>query len=70
MEWYKADGTSYYTLTGGLNVRPHANLVIRPEVRGMWAPGDQAPTAVGNASGFVGNLYNQTVFGVDAIVTF
>lgn len=57
-EWYKADGTSYNTLTGGVNIIPQANLVIRPEVRYMWSPGNDA------------ELWNQTVFGIDAIVKF
>lgn len=57
-EWYKADGTSYNTLTGGVNVIPHANVVIRPEVRYMWSPGNDA------------DLWNATVFGIDAIVKF
>src|SRR6185369_7937665 len=36
-EWFKADGTSYYTLTGGVNYKPCPWLLIRPEVRGMWS---------------------------------
>lgn len=57
-EWYKADGTSYHTLTYGVNVTPHDNIVVRPEVRHMWSPGNND------------ELFNQTVFGVDAIFTF
>lgn len=57
-EWYKADSISYYTMTYGVNVKPHANVVIRPEVRHMWSPANNA------------DLWNQTVFGIDAIVRF
>lgn len=65
-EWYKADGTSYNTLTYGLNLFPTEKLVIRPEVRHMWAPGaNNSVPAPGH-----NNLYNQTVFGIDAILTY
>ena len=73
MEWWKADditgyaphgGTppaagdgsvSYYAATFGANIRPHANLVFRPEVRFDWSPAAD---------------YDESYFGVDAIVTF
>lgn len=62
-EWYKADGQSYNTLTYGVNYSPMKNLVIRPEMRHMWSPnhllyGPNIP------------LFNQNVFGIDAIFTF
>uniref|UniRef100_A0A7C2P2H2 Porin n=1 Tax=Schlesneria paludicola TaxID=360056 RepID=A0A7C2P2H2_9PLAN len=63
-EWYKADSVSYYTLTYGVNVKPHANVIVRPEVRHMWSPGNDLVYGDGE------DLYNQTVFGVDAIVTY
>ena len=66
-EWYKADGTSYQTLTGGVNVKPMANLTIRPEVRYMFSEGN-SQTYTGPS--YSGQLFNQTVFGIDAILTF
>ena len=66
-EWYKADGTSYNTLTGGVNIKPMSNLVIRPEVRYMFAPGNQQ---IYTGPGYSGELFNQTVFGIDAILTY
>ena len=66
-EWYKADGTSYNTLTGGVNIKPTANLLVRPEVRYMWAPGNDL---IYSGSGYTGELFNETVFGIDAIMTF
>ena len=66
-EWYKADGTSYQTLTGGVNIKPMANLVIRPEVRYMFSPGNHQ-TYTGPS--YSGQLFNQTVFGIDAILTY
>lgn len=70
MEWWKSnsvtgESASFYELTGGINYKPHANVVVRPEIRYNWAPGD---VAAGNALGV--NDFNNTVFGIDAIVTF
>lgn len=67
-EWYKADSVSYNTLTFGVNIKPKPYLIIRPEVRGMWSPGNHQ-TYTG-AHGYSSQLFNQTVFGIDAIVTF
>ena len=66
-EWYKADGTSYQTLTGGVNVKPIANVIIRPEVRYMFSEGNHQ-TYTG--PDYSGELFNQTQFGIDAILTF
>lgn len=68
-EWWRSNqvtGTqaSFYEITGGLNYKPHANLTIRPEVKYNWAPGEEA---VNNA---VGTQFNQTLFAIDAVVTF
>lgn len=66
-EWYKADGTSYQTLTGGVNIKPIANLLIRPEVRYMFSEGN---TQTYTGPDYSGQLFNQTQFGIDAILTF
>jgi Putative beta-barrel porin-2, OmpL-like. bbp2 len=63
-EWWKANGDSVYDFTAGLNVKPHANLLIRPEWRYRWSPAlNSAPAD---------NTFNfeQGIFAVDAIVTF
>jgi hypothetical protein len=39
MEWWKADGVSFYEATSGLNIKLLSNLNIRPEYRQDWAPG-------------------------------
>lgn len=67
MEWWKSnnvtgEATSFYELTGGINYKPHANVVVRPEIRYDWSPTDLQDAD--------GNPYNETVFGVDAIFTF
>lgn len=65
-EWYKADGTSYNTMTYGFNITPMENLVVRPEIRHMWAPGaNNSAAAPGHDT-----LFNSTVFGIDAVVTY
>ncbi len=50
-----------YQLTVGMNVRPHANLVVRPEVRWNWD--DDGAVIPANAN-------NTAAFGIDAILTF
>ena len=35
-EWWKNGTASQYEMTLGVNVKPHANVVIRPEVRHDW----------------------------------
>ena len=62
IEWWKSDGVSFWEMTGGINYKPHANLVIRPEIRYDW----QGNTV--NAGG--AQVTNVTTFGVDAIFTF
>jgi hypothetical protein len=68
-EWWKSNNVtgssaSFYNITGGLNYHPHANVVIRPEIRYDWTPSDDA---VDNA---LGEDYNQTWFGIDAVFTY
>ncbi|MGC3972075.1 MAG: outer membrane beta-barrel protein [Pirellulales bacterium] len=57
-EWYKADGISYQTYTTGLNIKLTPNMIIRPEVRRNDSNGDP------------NGLFNRTVYGVDAVLTF
>ncbi len=72
IEWWKSDGVagpgnsqSFWGITYGLNYKPHANIVIRPEVRHNFTSGD---IAYANAND--GTDFDQTVFGVDAIFTY
>ena len=39
LEWWKADGVSFYEATSGVNIKLLDNLVFRPEYRQDWAPG-------------------------------
>ncbi len=64
-EWWKNDGRSTYAWTIGANIRPHANLVIRPEVRHDWlVPVAGVPTGPGP------NTREFTTVAIDAILTF
>ena len=69
MEWWKSnfptgEAASFYAITGGVNYKPHANLVVRPEIKYNWTPSDEAYDSA------AGTDFNQTLFGVDAILTF
>jgi hypothetical protein len=57
-EWWKTDGFSRYAVTAGVNVRPHANLVVRPEVRYDWGADP------------LGVFTNEGIFAIDAVLTF
>ncbi|MEO1529410.1 MAG: outer membrane beta-barrel protein, partial [Planctomycetota bacterium] len=68
-EWYNEDGVfntfgnenDIYALTLGLNVKPHANLIVRPEVRFDWDDNQ----VLGLEDGA-----DQTTFGIDSIFLF
>jgi Putative beta-barrel porin-2, OmpL-like. bbp2 len=66
-EWWNvedlgAGDSDVYALTTGLNYRPHANVIVRPEVRWDWDEDQVAGLEDGDD--------NQTTFGVDTILTF
>jgi len=54
-EWWKDEGVSHYSATGGVNIRPCADIVLRPEVRQNWVPGLGV---------------DETILGIDTIVTY
>lgn len=62
VEWWKSDRTgtslSTYSVTGGFNITPGDNLIIRPEVRYNWG------------ADLVGADMETPIFGIDAIITF
>ena len=52
IEWWQDDGTSLNEYTVGLNIRPTANVVVRPEYRYDWSPAAD---------------FEQSTFGIDVI---
>jgi len=84
-EWYNVDQGSQlfnggvaapagnvdiYALTAGLNYRPNANLVIRPEVRYDWVADDPALAALAGTSLLENDERDQFTFGMDTVFTF
>jgi hypothetical protein len=59
-----------YDLTLGLNYRPCANAVIRPEIRWDWVYGDRQALGATGLEILEDNDNQQTTFGVDAILLF
>jgi hypothetical protein len=43
-------------------------MLIRPEVRGMWSPGNQ--DVYTGAAGYSDKLFNQTLFALDTVFLF
>jgi hypothetical protein len=60
---YSAGEASYYDVTAGVNWKPKAWLVVRPEVRYDWAQAQSAPFDAGKQ-------FNQVVMGIDAVIQF
>ena len=68
-EWYNSEGVftdagtdaDIYALTGGVNYRPNANTIIRPEVRWDFDDDNVVETLDGD---------DQFTFGIDSIFTF
>lgn len=74
-EWYNQEGvfvdeqqapgmtpeSNFYALTLGLNHKPHANVLIRPEIRWDWDEDGLADLDGGE---------RQTTFGIDTILLF
>jgi len=68
-EWYNQEGVyspvgqddDIYALTLGLNYKPHANVIVRPEIRWDWDDAQVAGLEDGD---------DQTTFGVDTIFLF
>ncbi len=59
-----------FALTLGTNIRPHANVVFRPEIRWDWVDGNRNDLAVAGIELLEDNAKRQTTFGIDTIITF
>ena len=64
-EWFKVDTDSIYEITGGVNIRPMDNFVIRPEYRYHWGS-DDGFANIGDGTA----VNDEGIFGIDAIYTF
>ena len=68
-EWYNQEGVfspvgqddDIYALTFGVNYKPHANVIVRPEIRFDWDDAQVAGLDEGE---------DQTTFGIDTIFLF
>jgi hypothetical protein len=73
-EWYNNEGiytafgdeTDIHALTAGVNYRPHANLIVRPEIRWDWVD----DTTVLTRDVLEDGDDQQFTFGMDTIITF
>ncbi len=67
------DGVGYagdfYEVTAGLNWRPHANIMFRPEVRYDWYDGPDS-FILGNQPFDDGNSDHQLTLAVDMVITY
>lgn len=59
-----------YALTLGANIKPHANLIFRPEIRWDWVNGNENDLALADISLLEGGRDEQTTFGIDAIILY
>ncbi|WP_146529859.1 porin [Novipirellula artificiosorum] len=59
-----------YALTLGVNVRPHANVVVRPEIRYDWVYGNRDWLAAIGDPLLQDNANTQTTFGIDTVITY
>ncbi|MEM9186925.1 MAG: outer membrane beta-barrel protein, partial [Planctomycetota bacterium] len=58
-EWWQNDSQDFYEVTLGANYRPHANVVVRPEIRFDGTDGDYGD-----------GRDSETTFGFDTIFTY
>ena len=60
-----------YAITLGMNIRPHANIIFRPEIRWDWVDAPSAGLAAADVS-LLDDLGDddQTTFGIDTIILF
>jgi hypothetical protein len=68
LEWWKSDGRSVNAMTVGVNVKPHANVTVRPEYRYDWSPAGNTNAGINSSTGRVDQSHG--TFAVDVILTF
>ncbi|MEN1679073.1 MAG: outer membrane beta-barrel protein [Planctomycetota bacterium] len=65
IEWWRDGAADFNAATFGLNYRPHANVVVRPEVRYDWTTAGVYPNDPSGST-----RTDETTFGVDFIITY
>ncbi|TWT89512.1 porin [Neorhodopirellula pilleata] len=74
LEWWQNEvagqDVDLLTLTLGVNYKPHANVLVRPEIRWDWLDGDTNALNLAGVEYLEGNDDEQTTFGIDTIFTF
>jgi len=76
VEWWNVDtrgaalDLDAYAITTGINYRPHANVVVRPELRYDWIDGDVAAIAAAGGASLENARDSQFTFGMDTVFTF
>ncbi|MEN1681854.1 MAG: outer membrane beta-barrel protein [Planctomycetota bacterium] len=68
LEWWRNDSQDFHEITFGLNYRPHANVVFRPEVRYDWTPRDGGFGESPDGSGRFRD--EEATFGIDMVLTY
>lgn len=70
-EWWRANGVDYGGITGGVNLKPLPNLVLRPEIRYQFSgEGNDDRNRVTNNNPAGLPVGGDPIFGIDMIVTF
>ncbi len=69
VEWWKADGFDVNEMAFGLNWKPHANVLVRPEVRYNWAP-NGLPPLLPVAGTAAEDFDNNTIAACDVIFLY
>lgn len=64
-EWYRNQDVNYYEWTAGFNLKLLPNLLIRPEGRYQWGPGQTS-----GANNPAAIPVNVGIFGMDVILSF
>ncbi|TWU54556.1 hypothetical protein Poly51_32750 [Rubripirellula tenax] len=59
-----------FAMTLGMNIKPHANVTIRPEIRWDWVDGNKDRLAAADFALLEDNAGDQTTFGIDTIFTY
>jgi hypothetical protein len=74
VEWWNAEGISLNEMAFGFNIKPRNNVLLRPEVRYNWVPGGTLPGFLPVAGPLnataTSDYINNTIFGMDLILTF